>query len=258
MDAPAADVEDLRGGRQVLHYGHDESIASRLRHVRWRCSRRGCQNKGPAPKEGSGAAPQVGTTETSGAHPGAAQDPHAGMDPHAQVIRPGPRAAATSGRPDASGMIDVGAVAFKVPAKWSAQAPKSSMRRAQLSAPGSAGAAELIVYFFGPQGAGTHRRTSTAGWAVQQSGRLPSDGAKHHQGRGQRPAVTRVEAAGQYSNTMAQPGQAAPAVSNQRLIAAIVESKGGPYYFKFVGPEATVTEQRQAIDALLASIVASE
>ncbi|MGB5521599.1 MAG: hypothetical protein WBM96_03450, partial [Polyangiales bacterium] len=85
------------------------------------CVAAGCQNKGPAPKEGSSTAPQVGTTETSGAHPGAAQDPHAGMDP--RQVPAG--AAATSGRPDASGMIDLGAVAIKVPAKWSAQAPKS-------------------------------------------------------------------------------------------------------------------------------------
>jgi hypothetical protein len=214
----------------------------------------GCQNKGPAPKEGSGAAPTVGTTETSGAHPGAAQDPHAGMDPR-QV--PG-GASATSGQPDASGMIDVGAVAFKVPAKWSAQAPKSSMRRAQLSAPGSAGAAELIVYFFGPQGAGTTQENLDR-WIGQfrnPDGSAVSD-AKQTSNKVSGMDITRLEVAGQYAGGMSPTGQQQPGQANQRLIAAIVNSQGGPYYFKFLGPSATVTENAAAFDGLISSIVAS-
>jgi hypothetical protein len=41
------------------------------------------------------------------------------------------------------------------------------------------------------------------------------------------------------------------------LVAAIVNSDGGPYYFKFLGPSATVVENGAAFDELLASIVAS-
>lgn len=218
------------------------------------CVAAGCQNKGPAPKEGSSTAPQVGTTETSGAHPGAAQDPHAGMDP--RQVPAG--AAATSGRPDASGMIDLGAVAIKVPAKWSAQAPKSAMRRAQLSAPGSAGAAELIVYFFGPQGAGTAQENLDR-WIGQFSnpdGSAVSD-AKQTSSKVSGMDITRLDVAGQYAGGMNPTGQQQPGQANQRMLAAIVNSQGGPYYFKFVGPSATVTENAAAFDALIASIVAS-
>ncbi|MBT8465673.1 MAG: hypothetical protein HKN97_18130 [Myxococcales bacterium] len=216
----------------------------------------GCQDKGPAPK--------VGTTETSGAHPGAAQDPHSGMaataDPHAgmQPSQVPAGAAPTSGRPDASGMIDLGAVAFKMPAKWNAQAPKSAMRRAQLSAPGSAGAAELIVYFFGPQGAGTAQENLDR-WVGQFSkpdGSAVTD-AKQTSSKVSGMDVTRLEVAGQYAGGMNAAGQQQPGQSNQRLIAAIVSSQGGPYYFKFVGPSATVAENAAAFDALLASIVPS-
>ncbi len=224
----------------------------------------GCQNKGPAPREGSSAAPQVGTTETSGAHPGAAQDPHAGMpqpgDPHAGMD---PRqipggTGATSGQPDASGMIDVGTVAFRVPAKWSAQAPKSAMRRAQLTAPGSAGAAELIVYFFGPQGAGTSQENLDR-WIGQFSnsdGSAVSD-AKQTSSKVSGMDITRLEVAGRYAGGMSPTGQQQPGQANQRLIAAIVNSQGGPYYFKFLGPSATVTENAAAFDGLISSIVAS-
>ncbi|MGB5267355.1 MAG: hypothetical protein WBN30_12235 [Polyangiales bacterium] len=224
----------------------------------------GCQNKGPAPKEGSGAAPQVGTTETSGAHPGAAQDPHAGMapsgDPHAGMD-PGQvpaGAAATSGRPDESGMIDLGALAFKMPAKWNAQAPKSAMRRAQLSAPGSAGAAELVVYFFGPQGAGTAQENLDR-WVGQFSnpdGSAVSD-AKQTSSKVSGMDITRLDVAGQYAGGMNPAGQQQPGQANQRMVAAIVNSQGGPYYFKFVGPSATVAENVAAFDGLIASLVAS-
>jgi len=214
-----------------------------------------CQNKGPTPKEGAAAngyAPKVGTTETGGAHPGAAtQDPQAGMAP--------PQApAATHGRPDASGMIDVGAIAFKVPAKWEAQPPKSSMRRAQVGAPGSAGPAQLIVFFFGAQGAGSTEDNIDRwiGQFTNPDGSPVSD-AKRTSSKISGLDVTKVEVAGQFASGMGAPGQPQTAQGGQRLIAAIVSTDGGPYYFKFLGPSATVTENAAAFDELLASIVAS-
>ena len=50
--------------------------------------------------------------------------------------------------------------------------------------------------------------------------------------------------------TVSGAGDAAP-------IAAIVETSGGPYYVKFIGPNATVAEYAGSFDALIASIVAS-
>jgi hypothetical protein len=214
----------------------------------------GCQNKGPTPNEGSpstGPAPQVGSTETGGAHPAVGtQDPHAGMalpqSPHG--------GGAASGQPDGSGMIDVGAIAFKVPSKWEAQQPTSTMRRAQLSAPGSAGPAELIVYFFGAQGAGTAQANIDRwiGQFANPDGSPVSD-AKQTSSQVAGLDVTKVEVAGQYAGMNAA-GQPQAAQSGQRLLAAIVDTEGGPYYFKFLGPNATVTEHGAAFDQLIASI----
>jgi len=214
-----------------------------------------CQNKGPTPKEGAAAnghAPRVGTTETGGAHPGAAtQDPHAGMAP---PQAPG----ATHGRPDASGMIDVGAIAFKVPANWEAQPPKSTMRVAQVGAPGSAGPAQLIVFFFGPQGAGS-AQDNIDRWIGQFTNPdgSPVTDAKRTSSKISGLDVAKVEVAGQFASGMGAPGQPQTAQAGQRLIAAIVSTGGGPYYFKFLGPSATVTENAAAFDELLASIVAA-
>lgn len=155
-------------------------------------------------------------------------------------------------------MIDLGAVAFKVPAKWSAQAPKSGMRRAQLSAPGSAGAAELIVYFFGPQGAGSSQENVDR-WIGQFSNPDGSavSNAKQASSKVSGMDITRLEVAGQYAGGMNPAGQQQPGQANQRLIAAIVNTQSGPYYFKFLGPSASVTENAAAFDGLISSIVAS-
>jgi len=221
-----------------------------------------CQSKGPAPKEASGATPKVGASETSGAHPGNANDPHAGIaptrDPHAGMDMTQKPQAGTPvyGQPDAAGMVDVGEVAFKVPAKWAAQVPKSAMRRAQLSAPGSAGPAELIVYFFGPQGAGTTQENIER-WVGQFSNPDGSQVSTSKQTSSKTAGgdVTRLEVAGQYAGGMSATGQQQAGQANQRLIAAVVNTSGGPYYFKFLGPDATVVENGAAFDEMIASLV---
>jgi predicted small lipoprotein YifL len=217
----------------------------------------GCQNKGPTPKEGdpsTGVAP-VGATDTESTHPAmGAQDPHAGMAPPQNPHGPGNG----TGQPDASGMIDLGAIAFKVPPKWEAQQPKSSMRRAQAAASGSAGPAELIVFFFGPQGAGS-TKDNIDRWVGQFSNPdgSPVSDAKQSTSKVSTFDVTRVEVVGQFAGGMAAAGQPQAPKGGQRLIAAIVETPDGPYYFKFLGPDATVAEHRGAFDDLIVSIAAS-
>jgi hypothetical protein len=217
----------------------------------------GCQTKGPTPKDGtpSTVPAPAGVTETGAAHPAAgATDPHAGMAPPQSPHG----AAGPAGQPDSSGMIDVGAVSFKLPPKWEAQAPKSSMRRAQVSASGSAGPAELIVYFFGPQGAGT-AKANIDRWTGQFTNPdgSPISDAKQTSSKVSTFDVTKLEVAGQYASGMAAPGQPQAPQAGQRLMAAIVSTEGGPYYFKFLGPDATVTEHGAAFDDVIASIIAS-
>jgi len=218
----------------------------------------GCSSKGPTPKEAdpsTGPAPRVGTTETGGAHPAiGTQDPHAGMvspqNPHA----PG----AMAGQPDASGMIDVGAIAFKLPSNWEAQQPKSSMRRAQLGAPGAKGPAELIVFFFGPQGAGT-AKANVDRWIGQFTNPdgSPVSDAKQTSSQIAGFDVTKVEVTGLYGGGMGPTGQPEAPEADQGLLAAIVSTNDGPYYFKLLGPRATIEENRAAFDGLIASIVPS-
>ena len=214
----------------------------------------GCESKGPTPKAGDPSdspAPAVGSTETGGAHPSeGTQDPHAGMAP---PQRPGVAPVEV----DAQGMMDLGAISFKVPDEWEVQPPKSSMRRAQLVAKGAAGPAELIVFFFGPQGAGSAQENigRWIGQFTKPDGSPVSD-AKQSSSKVSGFDVTKVDVSGRFSGMGASGQQQAPQ-TDQRLMAAIVNSDGGPYYFKFLGPSATVAENSAIFDALLASIVAS-
>lgn len=223
------------------------------------CAAIGCKSKAPVPGGESpygGDTPKVSTTETTGAHPGGANpgpagDPHAGLDMNA--VKEALKAPVV----DESGMLDIGAIKFKVPDDWKTEAPKSSMRRAQLKADGKKGAAELIVFYFGPQGAGSTEENIQR-WIGQFSN---PDGSRVQDAKltsvqvaGQ--DATRVEVAGRYSSSMA-PGQNASPKPDQRLIAAIVPTPDGPYYFKFLGPSETVTAHANAFDALIGSIVAA-
>jgi len=216
----------------------------------------GCKGKGPVPEEGSpsgGAAPQVGTAETTGAHPGAANPNGNSADPHAGLGIPsvGKDPVLTD-----TGMLDIGAFAVKVPEAWRVEPPKSSMRKAQMVAEGAKGPAELVVFYFGEQGAGS-AQDNIERWVGQfttADGKPVTDvDLKNLEVNGHK--VSRVEVAGRYANNMAMQGQEEAPQDDQRLIAAIVSTVSGPYYVKFLGPNATVTEQRAAFDEMLNSIV---
>ena len=219
----------------------------------------GCKSKGPVPGEGSptgGPAPQVGAAETTGAHPGAA-NPHGNSgDPHAGLGLP---PAGSTGQDPVltdTGMLDIGAIAVKVPGAWRVEPPKSSMRKAQMVAEGDKGPAELVVFYFGEQGAGSAQENIErwVGQFTNADGTPVTDvDLKNLEINGHK--VSRIEVAGRYANNMAMQGQEQPPRDDQRLIAAIVSTVSGPYYLKFLGPSATVIEQSAALDELLGSIV---
>ena len=153
-------------------------------------------------------------------------------------------------------MLDIGAIAVKPPDGWKVVPPRSKMRKAEMVADGPAGPAELVVFYFGAQGAGT-AQDNVQRWVSQfttPDGKPVTDvDLKNLEINGHK--VSRVEVAGSYINTMAMQGQEQAPAADQRLIAAIVSTVSGPYYLKFLGPNATVTQERAAFDAMLNSIV---
>jgi hypothetical protein len=133
---------------------------------------------------------------------------------------------------------------FTIQEGWVEELPTNNVRKAQYSLPAVEGDPEdglLVVYFFANGGGGVE--ANFARWASQflQPDSSPSIDALL---RSERTVNGMAVHEGQLSGTFVAetvPGSGERVnQENWRLVAAIVESGVGPYYFKLTGPEKTV------------------
>jgi hypothetical protein len=225
-----------------------------------------CQPKGPAPGEGLATEP-VEVTMAEPEHGAAPTNPHAqgipwdaherdyNVNPHG----PGDRVRApdshVSGDVD---LVDVGGLKFKAPGGWEFEHPASSMRRAQFGVQGKNGTAGLVVYFFGNQGAGS-AQDNIDRWVGQfkKADGTPVTAAKPVERQIAGLKATQIEVAGTYAAGMGSGAPERQSQTGQRMIATIVETPSGPFYFKFLGEDKTVTENRKPLEGLLESMKTS-
>jgi hypothetical protein len=178
------------------------------------------------------------------------------------ACNPGPADRASSkaaAAPAASPSIDVGPPAasgtltWTAPAGWQSEPPASSMRRAQYRVPGEGGAAECLVFYFGP-GQGGDPAANAQRWASQFTSGTGGDAAPLTTSTtkvGTLP-VTLVEVKGTYLGGMgSDSGQPKP---GYQLLGAVVEAPDGNWFFKLTGPAATVEGQRASFQALVQSL----
>lgn len=154
--------------------------------------------------------------------------------------------------------VDVGGLTFQMPEGWEYEHPSSAMRRAQLGVRTDTGTAGLVVYFFGNQGAGS-AQANIDRWVGQfknPDGTMVS-GVEPVTRKVANFDVTEIEVAGTYVGGMGS-GETDGGQPGQRMVAAIVSTKAGPYYFKLVGDDAVVKSNRGAFEALLASMKPSD
>ena len=191
-----------------------------------------------------GGAPQPGTTD------GATAAPHG-------AISTLPSHAPTEAHP----AVESGGsqITWSAPAGWKVETPKSSMRRAQYRLPASAGGSEdgeCVVFYFGP-GQGGDVRSNIDRWAAQFSGpdgSAPTPTVSEVRAGGR--TVTRVEVSGTYHpSAMMMAGGPTPAPKpGFLLLGAIVPGGDANWFFKCTGPQKTMGDNREAFDALIASI----
>lgn len=215
--------------------------------------------------------PQPAQSATPGAEPAAATPASpSGANPHATgSVPPGampsnahgtpPSAAQTAPRTlekRADGRVALGPFSMVVPAGWTENPSTSSMRAAQFQLPAADGGdAEVIVYYFGQTGAGSVQ-ANVDRWVNQfkQPDDKPSASvAKIEKATfaGQEASV--VSVSGRYV-AAAMPGGQPVDKPDQSLVAAIVPSPQGPYYFRLIGSKSTVAAQEGAFRAALASL----
>jgi hypothetical protein len=167
-------------------------------------------------------------------------------------------AAAHGAPPSAIPAPDAG-LQFTAPSNWISEAPTSANRRAQYKLPRATGDsedAEMAVYNF-PGGGGTPQ-ANVDRWLSQftkEDGSPAADTAKIVKKTIGSIPVTIVDISGTYAGAMMMmQQQASKGKPHVRMLAAIAETSGGPWFFKLTGPENTVKKYQPGFDTFINSI----
>jgi hypothetical protein len=138
-------------------------------------------------------------------------------------------------------------LAFALPAAWIGEQPASTMRLAQAKIPGPAGSGEFAIFYFGAGGGGG-AEANIARWIeqIEQPAAPPKRGSFSAHGL----EIQWVEVAGTMKASTIGMGPTT-AKPGSRLLGAVVEGPGGPWFVKAIGPDTTVAAARAAFLDLL-------
>ena len=150
------------------------------------------------------------------------------------------------------GKLALGPYALAVPAGWTEVPTTSDMRAAQFSIGKDA---ELVVYYFGEQGAGDTQANLDRwiGQFTQPGGKPSKDVAKIEHPKILGSEATIVTVTGHYTAMAMGQGESVDK-DDQMLLAAITGSPSGPYYWKLVGSKATVTANTAKFRSMISSL----
>jgi len=156
---------------------------------------------------------------------------------------------APAGAPGSAGVA--GRLVWALPAGWTEAPPASPMRMAQASIPGAGGPAELVLFHFGPGGGGGVEANIERWIGQVEIEGEPERGAFAAGDPGQDGVrVTWVDAAGTLKPSGMGMGPTEPQPGS-RLLGAVVEGPGGPWFFKATGPDETLAAARGDFLAML-------
>jgi hypothetical protein len=151
---------------------------------------------------------------------------------------------------------------FTHPGEWVRVPAPSDMRAAQFRVPKTAGDtedAEAVLFFFG-EGKGGSADDNLERWygqMTQPDGKASKDAGTVTIKTVNGMKVTTLDLPGTYKG-MPAPGTPPTTKAGHRLLAAMIEGKGGPWFFRIVGPDATVKAAKPAFDAFVASVEAHQ
>jgi hypothetical protein len=147
-------------------------------------------------------------------------------------------------------LVETPNLTFELPIGWQRRNPSSNMRLAEASIPGPGGAAELAVFHFGAgQGGGVDANLKR--WIAQMDtdpGTIPAQGEFESNGL----KVTWIDMQGTLKPSPMGMGPKEEQ-KGYRLIGAVAEGPGGPWFFKVTGPDATLAPRREEMLAMLRS-----
>jgi hypothetical protein len=145
-----------------------------------------------------------------------------------------------------------------IPAGWIEQTPRSSMRKAQFALPRASGDSEdgeLTVFYFG-MGQGGSTEGNIRRWISQVSqpdGSSSEDKAKIRRSEVSGLRMTEVDVSGTLRASNMPGAQPRPARTGYRLLGVVLESPQGPWFFKLVGPEKTISRWAESFRQFIGS-----
>jgi len=147
------------------------------------------------------------------------------------------------------------ALTWTTPSGWIKERPSSPMRRAQYRIPGPGGPGECVVFYFGP-GQGGDARANAARWAGQfrrPDGSPVGDAYTTRETKVGDLTVLLVEVTGTYVGGMGG-GPVGPEQPSYMLLGAIADGPDAKWFFRAIGPRATLEAQRSAFERMIRSL----
>jgi hypothetical protein len=151
------------------------------------------------------------------------------------------------------------ALKFDAPAGWVSKTPSSSMRVAEFAlphVPADTEDATVTVFFFGSN-MGGNVQTNLDRWigqVAQPDGSSSKDRATSASFTANGLTITTLDVGGTYVAEVT-PGSAERFNKpGFRQIAAVIETPGGPYFVKLLGPQATVAKWAESYTGFLKSV----
>jgi len=157
-------------------------------------------------------------------------------------------------------VVAAASLKYSAPSGWAPKTPSSSMRLAEWTlpkAPGDSEDALVTVYFFGAT-MGGNAQANIDRWVGQFSqpdGKASKDVAKASVGlTSSGLKISSLDVSGTYVAEVT-PGSAEHFNKpGWRQIAALIETPGGPYFVKAVGPAATLARWEASVTTFIKSI----
>ncbi len=147
---------------------------------------------------------------------------------------------------------------FEVPTDWYEQKPDSDVRKAQyeLAGPDTSDVASLVVYYFGPGGAG-NLQANIDRWVGQfadSDGQPPQEQSRVTARNVAGMQIHSVDVSGQYIAQITPGSDERHDEPDYRMVAAVIETPDGRYYIKAVGPRRTIDQHARSITTFLDSV----
>jgi hypothetical protein len=147
-------------------------------------------------------------------------------------------------------------LSYQVPESWQEEKPSSSMRKAQYRVPGVDGAedGEMAVFVFPGSGGGVQANIDRwIGQFTQPDGSNSRDKTEIKKMESDGLQTTLIYLTGNYVQGSMMGGPTKE-LKNYAMFAAIVETSTDPWFFKTVGPQATIDHWRAEFEKFIGSI----